>query len=75
MFSSYLASQITPELAGRYGFRPADPAARPTGLVSAAYGADATQPKRVLGLPEPKVLGLIMRLWHEDRRPAGRRAD
>jgi Ca-activated chloride channel family protein len=69
-FTSYVSQQITPEMAGRYGFRPASVTARPAGLVSAAYGADPAQPRRVLGLPEPKVLGEIKNLWHEDRRPA-----
>src|SRR5256885_1132171 len=60
----------TPQLAGKYGFRPANQSTAPTGLVSAKYGANPAEPKVVLGLPEPKVLGKIRALWHQDRRPA-----
>jgi Ca-activated chloride channel homolog len=70
LFGSYLAAHVTPQLAGRYGFRPADQSAKPSGLVSTAYGANPAEPKVVLGLPDPKVLGAIKRLWHQDRRPA-----
>jgi Ca-activated chloride channel homolog len=70
LFASYLSSHVTPELAGKYGFRPADQSVKPSGLVSLAYGANPAEPKVVLGLPEPKVLGEIKRLWHQDRRPA-----
>jgi Ca-activated chloride channel family protein len=70
LFASYLASHVTAELAGKYGFRPANQSAAPTGLVSAKYGANPAEPKVVLGLPEPKVLGKIKALWHQDRRPA-----
>jgi Ca-activated chloride channel homolog len=70
LFASYLAAHVTPELAGKYGFRPANQSAAPTGLVSARYGANPAEPKVVLGLPDPKVLGKIKSLWHQDRRPA-----
>ena len=31
---------------------------------------DPAQPKRVLGLPEPRVLDAVRRAWREDRKPA-----
>jgi Ca-activated chloride channel family protein len=52
------------------GFRPATPDTPLDGNLTAANGVDAAQPTRVLSLPEPKVLGRIRALWHEDRKPA-----
>src|SRR5919197_375142 len=50
-FQRFLAKEVTADLAGRYGFRPGDPEAKPAGLVSGATGADPAQPKRELALP------------------------
>jgi Ca-activated chloride channel family protein len=57
VFQEWLAGKITPEAAERAGFRPAE-------------GGDYDQPKRVLGLPEPKVLAKIKETWRADRKPA-----
>src|SRR4051812_26569530 len=62
-FQKFLASEITPSLAGQYGFRPGDDNARPAGMVSTASGADPSQPKIVLKVPEPKVLDRILSTW------------
>ena len=43
--------------AAQYGFRPADLEAKPAPPLTAANGVDPDQPERVLGLPEPRVLG------------------
>jgi Ca-activated chloride channel family protein len=69
-FGDFLAREITPEVAGRYGFRPADERTPPAGDVSAANGVDPAQPRRVLSLPEPKVLARIKAAWRHDRKPA-----
>src|SRR5919197_1514030 len=69
-FGDFLADEITPELAGRYGFRPGDPAKQPSGRVTAANGVDPAQPTRVLSLPEPKVLNSVLTTWRRDRKPA-----
>jgi Ca-activated chloride channel family protein len=69
-FAGFLADVVTPEVAGREGFRPADEDAAPAGLVSAANGADPKQPSRVLSLPEPKVLAKLKAAWRADRKPA-----
>ncbi len=69
-FTAFLADEITPEVAGRYGFRPADEAAPPQGLVSAANGVDPRKPGRSLRVPEPKVLAKIREAWRADRKPA-----
>ena len=66
----FLAKAVTPQLAGRFGFRPGDEQARPAGLVSAAYGADPAQPRRVLALPEADVLNRVLATWRRDRKPA-----
>jgi Ca-activated chloride channel family protein len=70
VFAGFLAEAVTAEVAGREGFRPADPDAAPAGLVSAAHGVDPEQPARVLRLPEPKVLARIKAAWRADRKPA-----
>jgi Ca-activated chloride channel homolog len=70
VFADYLKRAVTPEVAGRYGFRPADQAAAPAGLVSAANGVDPAQPERELSLPEPRVLARIKEAWRADRKPA-----
>ena len=70
VFAAFLAKAITPQVAGRQGFRPADPDVAPAGLVTRANGVDPAQPARVLRLPEPKVLAKIKRAWRADRKPA-----
>ena len=70
VFAAFLAEEITPEVAGREGFRPADETQAPAGLVSAAAGADPAQPVRVLRVPEPRVLVKIKAAWRNDRKPA-----
>jgi Ca-activated chloride channel homolog len=69
-FQRFLAEEITPELAARYGFRPADLEDEPVAPVSKENGVDPAQPERVLGLPEPRVLDRVRRAWREDRKPA-----
>src|SRR3954447_19430314 len=69
-FQGYLAKAITPQVAARSGFRPANRAAKPVAPVSAANGADPGQPQHVLQPPEPRVLAAIKRAWHQDRKPA-----
>ena len=70
VFADFVAEQVTPELAGRHGFRPADERAAPAGLVTRANGVDPAQPARVLRVPEPKVLAKIKQAWRADRKPA-----
>ena len=69
-FQRFLAKEITPEVAARGGFRPADLEAKPVAPITAANGVDPKQPERELGLPEPRVLALLKRTWREDRKPA-----
>jgi Ca-activated chloride channel homolog len=70
MFADYLEREITPEVAGNYGFRPADESAAPAGHVNADNRVDPAQPETVLSVPEPKVLARIKAAWREDRKPA-----
>lgn len=70
VFAAFLAEAITPETAGREGFRPADEATPPAGLVTAASGIDPKQPRRVLRVPEPRVLAKLKATWRADRKPA-----
>ena len=69
-FQKFLAEKVTPEMAGKYGFRPGDPEATPSGLVTADNGADPAQPRRVLSLPTPQVLNNVLETWRRDRKPA-----
>ena len=70
LFQRFLAEEVTPELAARSGFRPADPRKQPVAPIDEAHGADPSQPKQVLGLPQPRVLNSIRDAWREDRKPA-----
>jgi Ca-activated chloride channel homolog len=69
-FQKFLAEEVSPEVAARAGFRPADLKAKPVAPITKAGGADPAQPKRVLGLPSPRVLDRVRRAWREDRKPA-----
>jgi Ca-activated chloride channel homolog len=69
-FQRFLAEKITPELAARSGFRPADLDTEPVAPITKENGVDPAQPERVLGLPEPRVLARIKSAWREDRKPA-----
>jgi Ca-activated chloride channel homolog len=69
-FQKFLADEITPSVAGKFGFRPGDPGKRGSGLVSTSNGADPSQPKIELKVPEPKVLNRVLTTWRRDRKPA-----
>jgi Ca-activated chloride channel family protein len=69
-FQSYLAEKLTPAVAARAGFRPADIDTPPAPPLTAENGVDPKQPERVLGLPEPRVLAQLKRSWRADRKPA-----
>ena len=70
LLQRYLARAITPEVAAKGGFRPADPRVPPVAPVEAANGVDPRQPTRVLELPESRVLAQLKKTWREDRKPA-----
>jgi Ca-activated chloride channel family protein len=70
LFRRFLAEEITPEVAARAGFRPADVKTPPVPPVSEENGVDPEQPARLLGPPEPRVLARIKQTWREDRKPA-----
>jgi Ca-activated chloride channel homolog len=70
LFQRFLAEEVTPKLAARFGFRPADIGQRPVAPIEAANGVDPRQPSRTLGLPEPRVLNRIRTTWRQDRKPA-----
>ena len=69
-FQKFLADEISPEVAARAGFRPADLRTKPVAPITKANGVDPAQPKRVLGLPSPPVMDRIRKAWREDRKPA-----
>ena len=69
-FQEYLADEISPEIAAKSGFRPANRETAPVAPITVANGADPKQPERVLALPEPRVLAAIKKAWRRDRKPA-----
>ena len=70
VFAAWLKDNLTPALAARYGFRPADLSAPVGSPIDAAHGADPAQPRRVLSLPDPDVLARVQQAWRQDRKPA-----
>jgi Ca-activated chloride channel family protein len=70
LFQRFLREEVTPELAARSGFRSADPRKRPVAPIEPDNGVDPSQPTKVLGLPEPRVLNRIRTAWRRDRKPA-----
>lgn len=69
-FQRFLAKEITPEIAAKGGFRPADLEAKPVAPITAENGVDPAQPERELEVPDARVLALLKRTWREDRKPA-----
>ena len=69
-FGKHLADNVDGSTAAKYGFRAADLKAKPQPPLTAANGVDPSQPKRVLGLPEPRVLAALKKAWRNDRKPA-----
>jgi Ca-activated chloride channel family protein len=70
LFQKFLEDEITPELAARFSFRSPKLDEKPVAPITKANGADPSQPKRVLGLPEPRVLNRAKLAWRLDRKPA-----
>jgi Ca-activated chloride channel family protein len=69
-FQKFLAGKITPELAAKFGFRPASLDQKPVAPITAANGVDPAQPERVFGQPDPAVVAAAKAAWREDRKPA-----
>jgi Ca-activated chloride channel family protein len=69
-FHDWLLPKVTPQMAAKYGFRPGDPKLKPVAPITLANGADPTEPKHLLALPDPRVLARIKAAWHADRKPA-----
>jgi Ca-activated chloride channel family protein len=69
-FQRFLADEVDAKTAAQAGFRPADLDAEPADPLNAEHGVDRSQPQRVLGLPEPRVLEAIRKHWRADRKPA-----
>jgi Ca-activated chloride channel family protein len=70
MFIRWLAQQVTPDVAAEFGYRPGDLHLRAAMPIDRAHLVDPSQPRAVLGLPEPRVLARIKRAWHADRKAA-----
>jgi Ca-activated chloride channel family protein len=69
-FQKFLAEEITPAVAAKGGFRPADFDTKAVAPIDAEHGADPEQPTRHLTPPEPRVLAAAKAAWRADRKPA-----
>jgi Ca-activated chloride channel family protein len=66
----YLADKITPQLAAKYDYRPADPRADLPEERWRELGNDVSLQTGRLEVPSPPVLNAIQRTWRADRKPA-----
>jgi len=70
LFADWLAAHVKPDVAAAAGFRPADSTKRPGAPIDQAHGADPALPRRLLSLPDPRVLARVKVDWRQDRKPA-----
>lgn len=69
-FGRYLTAKITPQLAVRHNYRPADPHAKLPVETWRELGADVEHQTERLDVPQPPVIAAIQRTWRKDRKPA-----
>jgi Ca-activated chloride channel family protein len=70
VFGAWLQRRLTATFVARYRYRPGRAGAKPVAPITRANGADPSQPRRLLTLPQPNVLARIKKAWHEDRKAA-----
>ena len=68
VFADFVAEQVTPELAGRHGFRPADERAAPAGP---RHARERRRPRAAAARPAP---ARSRRCWPRSSRPGARTA-
>lgn len=66
----YLADKITPQLAAKHDYRPAQPQAELPVKRWRELGDDVSLQTERLEMPKPPVLDAIQRAWRADRKPA-----
>lgn len=69
-FQKFALTPAAQKVLGDYGFRPADPSATPTGLVSAEYGANPALPSILLEQPSVAVTTAAKQQWDDVRKPS-----
>ncbi|HEX7483615.1 MAG TPA: substrate-binding domain-containing protein [Candidatus Saccharimonadales bacterium] len=69
-FIKFVQTPIAQNILGNFGFRPADPAAKPSGLISAENGVDPTKPTVRLETPSVAVASAATKQWIDVRKPA-----
>lgn len=69
-FQKFALSDAAQSVLGDYGFRPADTTKKPTGLVSAQYGANPDLPKVVLEKPSVATVTAAQQQWLDARKPS-----
>jgi Ca-activated chloride channel family protein len=66
----YLAGKITPQLAAKHDYRPAEPQVDPPVERWRELGDDVSLQTERLEVPSPPVLNAIQHTWRADRKPA-----
>lgn len=69
-FKKFVMTDAAQSILGNYGFRPADPKAKPTGKVSAEFGANPDLPTVILEKPSVASTAAVVQLWNEVRKPS-----
>jgi len=69
-FKKYVLGPDAQAILGNFGFRPADTKAKPTGLVTAQYGANPDLPKIILGQPNVNTTRAATAQWDQVRKPS-----
>lgn len=70
-FREFVQTPEAQTLLGDYGFRPVDPTATPTGLVTEQYGVNPELPVITLEKPSVEVVSAAITQWEQDiRKPS-----
>jgi len=68
-FETFLLAQPQQQRAIALGFRPADPSIALTSPLDAQHGVDPTQPQTVLEIPDAEIIGGVLDLWQDNKKP------
>ncbi len=69
-FAKFVQTDEAQAVLGDYGFRPANPKAKPTGKVTAEFGANPALPTVILEKPSVAVTATAVQQWQEVRKPS-----
>lgn len=69
-FKKFVMTDEAQAILGNYGFRPADPSVKPSGKVSAEFGANPDLPSVILEKPDVASTSAATQLWNDVRKPS-----